>query len=379
MRPHRSARFRAGLALLAAACLAPVAAASGAPALRHIEVLVEVPPSNFVFRQGSTVGYGEQLQPGGGSGGLPYVHSPGVSPGAALVVNLLANVIIAAAEKAALESALQAARPVGASVQDLDLRATTFEQLRGLLPEHGPRWHFSTEAFPQPAPVSTEEFKDPVSGRLKRAMPPPPNQHLIDRARASAHEAALFIRVLPLYNGLQDRMYVNVAALLIDRSGATRGEWNTQVMGPGSPRLENAELVQWWAEGRYRRFMLQGIRGGLLPLVEEVSDPALRAQRERLYRALSGVSFDEAGRPVDRLLPHQINVHRKASAACVIQADSADVIYHFDRTHLPNQLLAAAYCTEDKPADWSQEIVPGVAWTQQVRSVPAVVLRRPRP
>jgi hypothetical protein len=68
-------------------------------------------------------------------------------------------------------------------------------------------------------------------------MPPPPNQHLIDRARASAHEAALFIRVLPLYNGLQDRMYVNVAALLIDRSGATRGEWNTQVMGPGSPRL----------------------------------------------------------------------------------------------------------------------------------------------
>jgi hypothetical protein len=378
MRPHRTALFRAGLAWLAAACIAPVAAASGAPALRHIEVLVEVPPSNFVFRQGSTIGYGEQLQPGGGSG-LPYVHSPGVSPGAALVVNLLANVIIAAAERAAVESMLEAARPVGASVQDLDLRATTLEQLRGLLPEHGPRWHFSAEAFPQPAPVSTEEFKDPVSGRLKRAMPPPPNQHLINRARASAHEATLFIRVLPLFNGLQDRMYVNVAALLIDRSGAERGEWNTQVMGPGSPRLENAERIQWWAEGRYRRFMLQGIRGGLLPLVEEVADPALRAQRERLYRALSGVSFDEAGRPVDRLLPHQINVHRKASAACVIQADSTDVIYHFERTHLPNQLVAAAYCAEDKPADWSQDTVPGVAWTQQVRSVPAAVLRRPRP
>jgi hypothetical protein len=55
------------------------------------------------------------------------------------------------------------------------------------------------------------------------------------------------------------------------------------------------------------------------------------------------------------------------------------VIYHFERTHLPNQLVAAAYCTEDKPADWSQEIAPGAAWTQQVRSVPAAVLRRPRP
>jgi hypothetical protein len=36
MRPHRSALFRAGLALLAAACLALVAAVAGAPALRHV-------------------------------------------------------------------------------------------------------------------------------------------------------------------------------------------------------------------------------------------------------------------------------------------------------------------------------------------------------
>lgn len=378
MRPPRSALLRAGLAWLAVACIAPGAAASGAPVLRHIEVLVEVPPNNFAYQQGSAIGYGDQLQPGGSvSGWMPYVQSPGVSPGAALGVNVVVNALIAAAERAALASALEAARPVVASLQDLDLRATTVEQLRGLLPEHGPRWQFSTEAFPQTAPVSTEQFKDPVSGRFKRAMPPPPNQHLIDRARASAQEATLFIRVLPLFNGLQNRMYVNVAALLIDRSGAERGEWNTQVMGPVSPRLDNAELVQWWAEHRYRRFMLQGLRGGLLPLVEEVADPALRAQRQRLYRALSGVSFDEAGRPVDRMLPHQINVHRKTSTACILQPDSAEVIYHFERTHLPHQLVAAAYCAEDKPTDWSLETVPGVAWTHQARSVPAMVTRRP--
>jgi hypothetical protein len=376
MRPPCSALVRAGLAWLATACIAPTAGASAAPAPSHIEVMVDVPPSNFVYRQGSAIGYGDQAPSGGGTA-LPYVQSPGVSPGAALGINLLANVLVAAAEKAALASALEAARPVGASVQDLDLRATTFEQLRGLLPPDGPRWHFSTEAFPQPAPVPTGEFRDPSTGRFKRAMPPAQNQHLIDRARASAHEAALFIRVLPLYKGLQDRMYVNVAALLIDKSGTERGEWVTQVMAPPAPALEDAELVRWWADERYRRFMVQGLRGALVPLVEELADPALRAQRQKAHAALSGVSFDEAGRPTDRMLAHAINTQRKASTACLLRAEPGEVIYHFERTRFKQQIVGAAYCADEKPTDWNTDAVPGMAWTHQARTAPALVVRRP--
>jgi hypothetical protein len=361
---------------LVAVCTVPMAAASSTPPLRDMEVLVEVPPSNFVYRQGERLGYGDTAPDGNGTY-LPPVSSPGVSPSAALGINLLANVIVASVERAALEKLREAAAPVGASVKDLDLRATTIEQLRHLLPAQGPRWHFSPDAFPQPAPVPTGEFRDPSTGRFKRAMPPAPNQHLIDRARASAHEAVLFIRVLPLYKGLQDRMYVNVAALVIDKSGTERGEWVTQVMAPAAPALEDAELIRWWADGRYRRFMLQGLRGALVPLVEELADPALRAQRQKVHASLAGVSFDESGRPTDRLLGHAVNVQRKASTACLLRAEPGEVVYHFERTRFRQQIVGAAFCPDEKPTDWNTDIVPGMAWTHTARTAPAAVARQP--
>jgi hypothetical protein len=370
-----SARRRAGWALLAATCAVPVPGAAAVPAYRSIEVLVEVPPSNFVYRQGAAIGYGDAAVPSGG-GGLPFVAQPGVSLGAALGINLIANALIAAADAAALEEVLKAARPVGASVQDLDLRATTLAQLRSLLPEQGPRWHFGSDSFPQPAPVPTAEFKDPMTGRFKRAMAPAPNQHLLDRARASAHEAVVFIRVLPFYNGLQGRMYVNVASLLVDRTGTERGEWVTQVMAPAAPALDDAGLIQWWADGRYRRFVLQGLRGGLVPMVEEIADPALAAQRRKLHAGMTGVSFDEAGRPTDRMLGHAVNAQRKASTACVLSAESGEVVVHFERLRLPQQIVGAAYCADDGPTAWSTEAVPGVAWTHTARGAPAAVVRR---
>ena len=367
-------RAWSALALLAA-CGLPVAAATGAPPPGDIEVLVDVPPSNFVYRVGHQIVHGGAA-PTGGGGGIPPVSSPGVGVGAALALNLLANVVISAVEAGQVAELQKAAGPVGASLQDVDLHATTLEQLRRLLPPQGPRWHFSTDAFPQPLPVSTEETRDPVSGRFRRPMAPPPNQHLIDRARGTAHGAVLYIRVLPLYQGLQDRMYVNVAALLIDRSGAPRGEWVTQVMAPGAPRLEGAELVRWWAEDRYRRFVLQGLRGALLPLVEELSDPALRAQRQKAHATMSAVHFDDAGRPADRMIGHAVNVQRKASGDCVLQAEPGELVYHFERTRQAQQIVGAAFCASDPPTGWNTDPVPGLAWTQAVRSAPVVVLKR---
>lgn len=368
-----SRRAWSALALVAA-CALPVAAATDAPPPADIEVLVAVPPSNFVYRVGHQIVHGDAAPTGGG--GIPPVVSPGASVGAGLVLGLLANVVVAVVEAGEVAELQKAAGPVGASLRDLDLHATTIEQLRQLLPAQGPRWHFSADAFPQPLPVSTEETRDPVSGRLRRPMPPPPNQHLVDRARATAHGAVLYIRVLPLYQGLQERMYVNVAALLIDRSGATRGEWVTQVMAPGAPRLEGAELVRWWAEDRYRRFVLQGLRGALLPLVEELSDPALRAQRQKAHAAMSAVHFDDAGRPADRMIGHAVNVQRKASGDCVLQAEPGELVYHFERTRQAQQIVGAAFCASDKPTAWNTDPVPGLAWTQAVRSAPVVVLKR---
>jgi len=376
MNPSLKARARALALLVLMACSGGPAAAQGAAAPRDIEVLLEVPPSNFVYRHGDRFVHGEAAPTGPGTY-LGPVATPGASLGAVLGVTILANLVVAAVEAGEVAELQQAAGPVGASVQDLDLHATTREQLRGLLPAHGPRWHFSTDAFPQPAPLPTTDDRERVLGRVNRPMAPPPNQHLIDRARATAHDAVLYIRVLPLYRGLQDRMYVNVAALLVDKAGVERGEWVTRVMAPGAPRLEAAELAGWWADQRYRRFVLQGLRGALLPLVEEIADPALRAERLRSHRHLSGVHFDESGRTTDRMLGHAINVQRKASSACVLQAEPGELVYHFERTRAAQQIVGAAYCADDRPTDWNPDTVPGMAWTHSTRSAPAAVGRRP--
>jgi hypothetical protein len=224
-----------------------------------------------------------------------------------LGVTILANLVVAAVEAGEVAELQQAAGPVGASVQDLDLHATTLEQLRGLL----------------------------------------------------------------------DRMYVNVAALLIDKAGVERGEWVAQIMAPGAPRLEAAELAGWWADQRYRRFVLQGLRGALLPLVEEIADPALRAERLRSHRHLSGVHFDESGRTTDRMLGHAINVQRKASSDCVLRAKPGELVYHFERTRAAQQIVGAAYCADERPTDWNPDTVPGMAWAHSTRSAPAAVVRRP--
>lgn len=379
MRPHAGraprARWPAGLVALVLACAPPLAGATGAPALRDIEVLVEVPPSNFVYRNGDQLVYGN-AKPGLNSF-VPPPSPQGVSAGALIGATVLVNLVVAALEANTLAELEQAAGPVGASLQSLDLQATTIEQLRQLLPAQGPRWHMSNAPLPQPVPPPAREPGDPMAGRFKRQMAPSPKQHLIDYARASAHEAVLFVRVLPLYRGLQGRMAVNVAALLIDRSGAERGEWVTQVMAPPAPRLEAAELARWWAEDRYRRFVVRGLRGALVPVVEELADPVLREQRRRQHAALAGVSFDEAGRPTDRLLGHAINTHKKASTACLLQAEPGELIYHFERTRLPDQIVAAAFCAGEKPGDWNSDEVPGMAWVHPVRAEPPVVLRRP--
>ncbi len=379
MRPLAQRAFaalrRACVMGLVAASVVPVAGASGMAPLRDIEVLVDVPPNNFVYRRGSAIGYGEEVR--AGDGGTPLVFRQGFNAAAVLGASLVVNRIVSAVDAAALVPVLEAARPVAASVQDLDLRATTIEQLRQLLPAQGPHWHLRSHAFPQPPPVPTGEFRDPTTGRLKRAMTPPPNQHLIDHARGSAHEAVLFLRVLPMYRGLQERMYVNVAALIVDKSGAERGEWVTQVMAPAAPDLDESELVRWWADERYRRFIVQGLRGALVPLVEELVDPALLDRRQRAHTALSGVSFDESGRVTDRLLVHAINVQRKASTACLLRAEPGEVIYHFERTRAKQEIVGAAYCADEKPTDWNTDVVPGMAWTHTARSAPAAVVRRP--
>ncbi len=375
----RAKRFH-GLALLgpmilSAAVAAPAraASASAGPALRRIEVLVQVPPSNFAYRQGNQRVFGPATP--SASAGVPLVLSPGVSFGAALGINLVANVVASGIEAAAAATAREAVGPVGASLEDVDLRATVFEQLRSLRPEGAPDWVHGSGAFPEPEQPPQVGGTDPATGLPYTPPAVDPVKPLVERAKSSAHDATLFIRVLPLFRGLGGRMYVNTAAMLIDKSGVRLAEWITQLTAPTGPDLERPELIRWWAEGRYRRFVAEGLRAGLAPIAQDIADRALRAQRLKQLEAVLAQRFDESGRPADPVKGFELNALRMRSTVCTLQAEPGPLTYRYERTRAPNQLLAAAYCSAEQITDWSQDVAPGLSWTHDADKPPKLVTR----
>ena len=368
-------RLQQALWLVAALTISQACAAQERPlpALGVVEVIVDIPPSNFVYRQADRLVYGPAAA--GGSANLSVVFSPGVSFGAALGINLVANVVVLAVEAAATETAREAAGPVGAAIQNVDLRATVFEQLRQLTPAGGPRWVAREEAFPRPDLEPEEVVIDPTAARPASRPAPDLIKPLVERAKRSEHEATLFVRILPLFRGFQGKTYVQAAALLFDRKGNRLAEWNTQVMGPESPNLPRPELVQWWADGRYRQFMAQAVRASLFPLVEDVANPIQRAERQRLLRVVQTVTYDEVGRPNTAQLDHFINAPRMRSTPCALRSDNAPVVARYERSHIANHLFAAVYCVGESIQDWKQDVVPGISWMGQFETPPPLIVR----
>jgi hypothetical protein len=152
-------------------------------------------------------------------------------------------------------------------------------------------------------------------------------------------------------------------------------EWITQLTAPPGPELERPELVRWWAEGRYRRFVAQGLRGGLVPIAQDIANPAQRAQRLKQLEAVLAQRFDESGRPTDPVKGFELNALRMRSTPCILQAEPGAVTYRYERTRVPNQLLAAAYCSAEQITDWSQDVVPGLSWTHGADKPPNMARR----
>ena len=366
-----------------------LAALLGAPALQAAEagwatpgrigVLVDVPRHNFVYRQGSQLVLGTEQ--GGRIDLLPPVLSPGVSLGFGLGVGLVAGFVGSVAENAATMTARAAAGPVGASIGDVDLRATVHEQLRLLSAERAAVWVAIDEPFPVPVPAPSPivEETDPITRRPVRPMPVDARQLLVDRARTSEQEATLFVRVLPLFRGQQGKTYVHTAALLIARDGRLLAEWTQQFMGPEVPDLERAALVRWWAEGRYRRFLAHGLHVGLLPIVEDVLDPPKRSERQKQYEQAAVMRYDESGRGELPLRAQQLRALRMQSSVCALEADTTRVVYHFARPDHTDYLMAAATCPGEQFSAWSEQPLPGVTWAREVDAAGPLVQAKSRP
>jgi hypothetical protein len=288
--------------------------------IKTLEVYIDVPSSNFVI-DGS-----DPLRPLLVTGGVPTGVAGGAGV-AAVPLTMLANYVNAAPGRAA-------AAPVGKTISDIELKQTVFQQLQQSRQAtgHGPVLVMGTRARPT-APEFTQEAY----------------WSNIEFVKATTADAVLLLRLTPNY-WVNDQTQPNVVAdtRLMTKSGEVIQHNIVRFVGPehrpGMGPLDSPEAldkaIDWWAQSRYRRFLLQGIRGALLPvstaLFEPPLSPAAIAKRDAPPRLRSPFARNDGIRSGD----------------CFVEADDAVVYYriHRDpegRVQIPGTLVAA-YCPREK-------------------------------
>jgi hypothetical protein len=345
--------------------------------LRTIEVSIDVPPGNFLYVHGSS------------SDTMPPVMAPaGTSAGAVMAANIFAGLLIAGIEHAMTAAGREATVPIGNSVKDLDVRTMAFGHLKTMSAgvSNAPALTLSAEPFPkeQPVQVPQAEINAPP-GSFPKPDPPDPLKPMRDRARVSQADASLFVRVWPVFRGGPNTAtMVQSAAWLYDKSGNLIYNSATTFVGPASPNLARTEVVRWWADGRFRRHTVHGIRAVTLPLGEDLITPVVGARRtadmEHTLATKSerhrtdGMQLREA---VPQAQESTANAMRMRSTGCAVESDDKNVIYRYER-HVQGQFVAvSAYCPGERLDLWSQDMVPGMSWLTQPLPTPVVVTSAP--
>lgn len=333
---RRSAFLCAAFAVLLGGCATQMKAptAQQVRELKRIDVAIQGPPSNFAYGQGSQAFY------------VPV--GPNISAGAAVGISLGASLLTAAIDHVRTSTARAAQEPVGKSVEDLDLPGTALEQLRVL--------HANATSAPQ-FNAAAQEFPKLAAGDDALAA-------LREQAKASPADATLFVRVATNFSDPDGRVILYGASHLISRSGETLLSTNTAFVGPPHPDGTQAEVVRWWADGRYRRFLAQGARAVVWPIAQGLlNPPADEARRAAIESTLS------------RLPALTSNGQRMHSTACSLESDDVKVVYRFERQR--QNIRAAAYCPGETLALLEADLVTDVSWvTSPLPAPPAPVVRK---
>jgi hypothetical protein len=67
---------------------------------------------------------------------------------------------------------------------------------------------------------------------------------------------------------------------------------NTQFVGPAHPSAEQSDVVRWWADGRYRRFLAHGTRACFYRL-QMASSGRCRTNLGELRSNIRSVAFQQ--------------------------------------------------------------------------------------
>lgn len=291
-------------------------------AIQSVEVLVNVPAVPFSFVRGGTSGV---------PGTTVYVQPPaGMSVGAGIGVNIVANVAFAAIDYAMTATSREAQGPVSKSVEQFDLAQTVVAQLasmRGAVP--GPMLVPGRAEFPKYAPMEDS------------------GQSWIEHAKASSADATLLIRIAPAFRDL--RVSMDSEARLITRTGDTLLVSRTHFRAPDHPAGSRAEVVKWWADGRYLRWLRQGVRAAMWPVAEGLWMPA---QAEETRQSVE--------KQVSQLPLLTVPGEKLRGTACALESDTAQVVYRFERQR--NRVHAAAWCASEAGQQATAADVRGISW-----------------
>lgn len=372
--PLRTSRSVTAFTLLLAAggLLMPARAASEAAAPRSIEVLIEQPPDNFAYQHGDRVVYGADRPTGGGD-----AFFAGLDP-ISVAVSVAVNVSI---QSRVNRFFAQDAPAIRASVERLDLRATAAEQLMRLAPPAGPRLVVATDGFPVPAlPVAVEPRPDsPVLGR-RQAQPATPRagrwDHFVQRAKISAHDAVLYVKVEPVYHLRANLVRMQTRAWLFSRSGSQLHAWTVSLAGADLTGIPEDGWHRWWTEGRYRQFVLHGLRAGLQLIRDDLADPASQAERSRQIDSLRQGHLDPQGRPVDLVQQH-LSTFAMLTSACALEPPERPVRYVYSVGIRTGEFAVMAKCLDEQPSAQSPAPPAPLVWARDRPEPLAFVERAP--
>jgi hypothetical protein len=308
--------------LMLAGCATAPAAPKEVQSLTSIDVVIAVPQRNFVFAPGDS----GMFLPNAIGGGLGYfagsaVASAGPSSallGPALGYGVAAALISSVADQIAQAPAREAAPTVAPSVDDIDMRRSVFSYLRASLPaERAAALRLSDLPLPALEPGQTIE------------------SNYVRVAARSEADATLFLFVSPLYrsNTIQDPHTV-ANALLVSRDGRLVTRTSVVFAGPNAPTMQNKEKAHWWADARYRRFLLYSLRTVAEATVDELMlNPAPESSARR------GPAVTGSSAPMD------FDAQSQRTSRCALETQPERLILRYQR--MSGTLRLIAVCEDE--------------------------------
>lgn len=311
------------LAVALSACTTPplVPSAKEVAPLRTIDVVIYTPPTNFVYYYNDATTH--------------VMTKPGSSVGTTVGVNIAANLLNSAAEHIKTATAREAEGPVGSSVAHLNLRAAVMRELS--VASTSSKFIESQRAFPEGSPDYMEAVLPAISKPILN----------------SSADAVLYVSVVPLFRNQFDQVVLTTRTWLVGRSGTPVLASAVRFIGPDHPELSRPELVQWWADQRYRRLIQQGLRASLKPTLDLLTNPPSEDQRAKLVALVSD------------LQPFMPNAERIRTTRCALASDDAPVVYRYERTG--RILHAIAHCANEKPDLFDLAADPRHSWTTSIQ------------